>query len=82
MNSVNKLTKLPTIEQLNNAWEYFLKVGIYDDLRFGQAFYNEYDYEVDNSYWIERPYQAYQLLYNSLVTTLDDVLGEDKQNES
>lgn len=71
-----KVNKLPTIEQLNSAWEDFLKVGIYEDQSFGQAFYNEYGYEVGNSYGIERPYQAYQLLYNSLVITLDDVLGD------
>lgn len=81
MNSINKTIKPPTIEQLNSAWEDFLKVGIYQDQRFGQWFYNEYEYEVGTSYWIERPYQAYQLLCSSLVTTSDNVLG-DQTNES
>lgn len=69
-------TKKPTIKQLNDSWNSFLKVGIYQDQRFGQHFYNQFEYEVDNSYNIERPYQAYQVLYNDLVTTLDDVLGD------
>lgn len=64
----------PTIKQLNDSWESFLKLGIYQDQRFGQQFYNEYSFEVENSYNIERPYLAYQVLYAALVTTLDDVL--------
>lgn len=65
----------PTIKQLDDCWNDFLKVAIYQDQRFGQYFYNEYDFEVGNSYNIERPFQAYQVLYEALVTTLDDVLG-------
>lgn len=68
----------PTIKQLNDSWESFLKLGIYQDLRFGQQFYNEYNFEINNSYNIERPYLAYQVLYEALVTTLDDVLGDGK----
>lgn len=56
----------PTVEQLQQSWDEYLKVGIYQDQRFGQWFYNQYDYEVGNSYNIERPYQAYEVLYESL----------------
>ena len=58
--------KKPTVEQLQQSWEEYLKVGIYTYQRFGQWFYNQYDYEVGNSYHIERPYQAYEVLYESL----------------
>lgn len=65
--------KTPTVKQLQQSWNDFLKVGIYEDQRFGQYFYNQYNYEVDNSYNIERPYEAYQLLFNSLTISLDEV---------
>lgn len=58
--------KTPTVEQLQDSWNDFLKEGIYQDQRFGQWFYNQYQYEVSNSYNIERPYEAYELLFNSL----------------
>ena len=74
MDGTYKLNKIPTIKQLNDSWESFLKLGIYEDQRFGQWFYNDYEFEVGNSYNIERPYLAYQVLYAALVTTLDDVL--------
>lgn len=45
----------PSIKELNESWDSFLKVGIYQDQRFGQWFYNQYEYEVGNSYNIERP---------------------------
>lgn len=69
-----ELNKVPSIDELNEAWKDFLSVAIYEDQRFGQYFYNEYKFEVENSYNIERPYLAYQVLYAALVTTLDDVL--------
>lgn len=75
---MNNVTTKPTIKQLNQAWGDFLKVGIYQDQRFGQWFFNYYDYEVGNSYNIENADEAYQCLYVSLVTTLDEVLGENK----
>lgn len=65
------LNKKPSIEQLNQSWESFLKVGIYQDQRFGQWFYNEHGYEVDNSYNVERPYKAYELLLKSLTGEKD-----------
>lgn len=65
--------KTPTIEQLQESWNDFLKAGIYQDQRFGQWFYNQYEYEVDNSYNIERPYRAYEVLFNSLTLSLDEV---------
>ena len=65
--------KTPTIEQLQESWNDFLKAGIYQDQRFGQWFYNQYEYEVDNSYNIERPYKAYEVLFNSLTLSLDEV---------
>ena len=65
--------KTPTVEQLQESWNDFLKVGIYQDQRFGQWFYNQYEYEVDNSYNIERPYKAYEVLFNSLTLSLDEV---------
>ena len=77
MNGAYSLCKIPTIEQLDEAWKDFLSVAIYQDLRFGQHFYNEYNFEINNSYNIERPYLAYQVLYEALVTTLDDLLGEE-----
>ena len=42
----------PTLEQLNESWDSFLKVG--------------------NSYNIERPYKAYQVLYDDIVNNGDD----------
>ena len=74
MDGTYRLVKLPTIKQLNESWESFLKLGIYQDQRFGQWFYNDHKFEVGNSYNMERPYSAYQVLYAALVTTLDDVL--------
>lgn len=58
--------KTPTVEQLQESWNDFLKEGIYQDQRFGQWFYNQYEYEVDNSYNIERPYKAYEMLFKAL----------------
>ena len=78
MFALYKLTPVPTIKQLDEAWKDFLSVAIYQDLRFGQYFYNEYNFEINNSYNIERPYLAYQVLYEALVTTLDDVLQEQQ----
>ena len=65
--------KTPTVKQLQQSWNDFLKVGIYQDQRFGQWFYNQYNYEVNNSYNIERPDEAYQVLFNSLTISLDEV---------
>lgn len=64
--------KTPTVEQLQESWNDFLKEGIYQDQRFGQWFYNQYEYEVDNSYNIERPYRAYEVLLKSLTLSLDE----------
>ena len=74
MDGTYKLNKIPTISQLNDSWESFLKLGIYEDQRFGQWFYNDHKFEVGNSYNMERPYLAYQVLYAALATTLDEVL--------
>ena len=57
----------PTIEQLGECWEDWLKVGVYEDQRFGQYFYNRYQWEVDNSYNVERPRKAYEMLWQSLI---------------
>lgn len=65
--------KTPTVKQLQQSWNDFLKVGIYQDRCFGQWFYNQYNYEVGNSYNVERPYEAYQLLFNSLTNSLYEV---------
>ena len=65
----------PTIEQLNESWDSFLKEGIYLDQRFGQWYYNLYKHEVGNSYNIERPYTAYQVLY-------DDIISGDDSDDS
>lgn len=62
----------PTIEQLNESWESFLKEGIYIDQRYGQWHYNLYKHEVGNSYNIERPYKAYQVLYDDIVNNGGD----------
>ena len=78
MSGTYSLIKIPTIKQLDEAWKDYLSVAIYQDLRFGQYFYNEYNFEINNSYNIERPYLAYQVLYEALVTTLDDVLQEQQ----
>ena len=64
--------KTPTVEQLQESWNDFLKEGIYQDQRFGQWFYNQYEYEVDNSYNIERPYKAYEVLLESLTDNADN----------
>ena len=63
----------PTVKQVQQSWNDFLKVGIYQDQRFGQWFYNQYSYEVNNSYNIERPDEAYRVLFNSLTISLDEV---------
>ena len=63
----------PTVKQLQQSWNDFLKVGIYQGQRFGQWFYNQYNYEVNNSCNIERPDEAYQVLFNSLTISLDEV---------
>ena len=63
--------KTPTVEQLQESWNDFLKEGIYQDQRFGQWFYNQYEYEVDNSYNIERPYRAYEVLFKALTDAED-----------
>ena len=57
----------PTIEQLGECWEDWLKVGVYEDQRFGQYFYNRYQWKVDNSYNVERPREAYEMLWQSLL---------------
>lgn len=57
----------PTIEDLNKCWQDYLSVAIYQDQRFGQHFYNEYNFEVGDSYNIEQPYLAYQVLYEALI---------------
>ena len=69
MSGTYSLVKLPTIEQLNESWDSFLKDGIYTDQRFGQWYYNLYKHEVGNSYNIERPYKAYQVLYDDIVNS-------------
>ena len=61
----------PTIEQLNESWDSFLEEGIYIDQRFGQWHYNLYKHEVGNSYNIERPYKAYQVLFDDIVNSGD-----------
>ena len=65
--------KTPTVQQLQDSWKDFLEVGIYQDQRFSQWFYNQYDFEIGNSYHIERPYEAYELLFNSLTISTDEV---------
>ena len=71
MSGTYSLVKLPTIEQLNESWNSFLKEGIYLDQRYGQWHYNLYKHEVGNSYNIERPYKAYQVLYDDIVNSGD-----------
>lgn len=72
MSGTYSLVKLPTVEQLNESWNSFLKEGIYLDQRYGQWHYNLHKHEVGNSYNIERPYTAYQILYDDIVNNGSD----------
>ena len=45
--------QVPTIHQLQQTWNDWLKVGVYEDQRFGQYVYNKLNYEEENRYNIE-----------------------------
>ena len=66
--------QVPTIHQLQQTWNDWLKVGVYEDQRFGQYVYNKFNYEVGNSYNIEDAQEAYNLIFNSITQSLDEVL--------
>ena len=68
---------IPTVHQLQQIWNDWLKVGVYEDQRFGQYVYNAFNYEVGNSYNIEDAQEAYNLLFNSITKSLDEVLEVD-----
>lgn len=66
--------QVPTVHQLQQIWNDWLKVGVYEDQRFGQYVYNKFNYEVGNSYNIEDAQEAYNLIFNSITQSLDEVL--------
>ena len=61
------------IEQLQQAWVDYHKTEAYVWVRFGQYVRNEYNYEYENSFFIEDNSLVYGLLFNSLTTSLDEV---------
>lgn len=67
----------PTVKQLHQIWNDWIKVGVYEDQRFGQYVYNAFNYEVCNSYNIEDAQEAYNLIFNSITQSLDEVLEVD-----
>lgn len=69
--------QIPTVKQLQQIWGDWMKVGVYEDQRFGQYVYNTFNYEVGNSYNIEDAQEAYDLLFNSITQSLDEVLEVD-----
>lgn len=68
---------IPTVKQLQQIWGDWMKVGVYEDQRFGQYVYNAFNYEVCNSYNIEDAQEAYNLIFNSITQSLDEVLEVD-----
>mgnify|MGYP000046986739 FL=1 len=59
-----------TIETLDKAWiDYHTDKtdGIFQDQRFGQYFFNRYDLEVGNSFYIEDNDLVYELLFNHII---------------
>ena len=60
------------IKQLQQAWVDYHKTDVYVGVRFGQYVRNEYNYEYENSFFIEDDALVYGLLFNSL-TSLDEV---------
>lgn len=62
-------------KMLQQAWKEYFSVALYQDnrIRFGQYVFNEYNYETGNSYNEEHPVKAYDLLFNSLTNSLDEV---------
>ena len=61
------------IKQLQQAWVDYHKTDVYVGVRFGQYVRNEYNYEYENSFFIEDDALVYGLLFNSLTTSLDEV---------
>ena len=61
------------IEQLQQAWIDYHKSDVYAGVRFGQYVRNEYNYEYENSFFIEDNALVYGLLFNSLTISLDEV---------
>ena len=61
------------IEQLQQAWIDYHKSDVYACVRFGQYVRNEYNYEYENSFFIEDNALVYGLLFNSLTISLDEV---------
>lgn len=68
---------IPTVKQLQQIWDDWMKVGVYEDQRFGQYVYNAFNYEVGNSYNIEDAQEVYNLIFNSITKSLDEVLEVD-----
>lgn len=71
-----------TIKQLQEAYSDYFKLDLHNQgERFGQYVFNTYNYEVGNSYNIKSVTEAYNVLYKSLVTTLDEILDEENPND-
>lgn len=62
------------IKQLQQAWIDWQKTGMYEGLRFGQYVYNEYDYKTYMSDMQSNNEAAYQILFNSLTQSLEELL--------
>lgn len=62
------------IKQLQQAWIDYHKTAFYEGLRFGQYIFNEHGYEVGNSYTIGYPSEAYNLLFEALTNSLDELI--------
>ena len=52
-----------TEELSRQVKQRMMKVGLLEDQRFGQYFYNRYQWEVGNNYNIECPRKAYEMLW-------------------
>lgn len=66
--------KIPTVAQLQEAWKDWNNVFSYQGQRFGQYVYNVYSYEVGNSYNETNASKAYQILFESITESLDEVV--------
>ena len=60
--------------QLQEAWVDWIKLYSYQGQRFGQYVYNLYKYELNNSYNIDNGTSAYQMLFESITQSLDEVM--------
>lgn len=66
------------VKMLQQAWKEYFSVALYQDnrIRFGQYVFNEYNYEAGNSYNEADCNKAYEILFNSLTISLDEVFDE------